>query len=195
MEILLVRHAVAEERDSARWSDDRGRPLTREGARKFRSVARILAKAWEKPDLVLSSPLARASQTAQILTAVCGWPEPEGLPCLGPDGMPAETVTVLRRRAGVTHVVLVGHEPTMHQILSLFLDGTADGVSLEMKKGGAALVRFDAALRAGSGSLLWLLPPRVALAAGGVRTARPAPNRRRGSSGSRSARDPELPPE
>ncbi len=80
MEILLVRHGIAEERDSRKWADDRGRPLTRPGTRKFRSIARILGKAWETPDLVLSSPLARAWQTAQILEEVCGWPEPEGIP-------------------------------------------------------------------------------------------------------------------
>ena len=53
----------------------------------------------------------------------------------------------------------------MHEILSYLLSGSADSISLEMKKGGAALVRFDAAVRAGSAGLLWLLPPGVLLSA------------------------------
>jgi len=164
MELLLVRHAIAEERDPEKWPDDRGRPLTREGARKFRSVARVLSTAWETPDLVLSSPLARAWQTAQILEEVCSWPAPEEFLSLEPGRRPAETITALKKRAGAEHIVLVGHEPSMHEILSFFLGGSADSVSLEVKKGGAALVRFDAAIRAGTASLLWLLPPRVLLA-------------------------------
>ena len=166
MEILLVRHAIAGDRDPAQWPDDRGRPLTREGARKFRSVARVLGKAWKMPDLVLSSPLARAWQTAQILEETCAWPEPEECPSLEPGRTPAETLNAVKKKDGAEHLVLVGHEPQMHEILSLLLGGSAGGVSLEMKKGGAALVRFDGAVRAGSATLLWLLPPRVLLATG-----------------------------
>jgi phosphohistidine phosphatase len=166
MELLLVRHAIAEERDSEKWPDDRGRPLTREGVRKFRSVSRILSKTWQTPDLVLSSPLARAWQTAQILEEVCGWPEPEELPSLEPGRKPAETVTALKKRDGAGQIVLVGHEPSMHELLSHLLCGPTEILSLEMKKGGAALVRFDAGVRAGAASLLWLLPPRIVLATG-----------------------------
>ena len=165
MELLLVRHAIAEERDHQKRPDDRGRPLTQQGARKFRSVARIPGKAWDTPDLVLSSPLVRAWQSAQILEGVCGWPKPEEFASLEPGRKPAEVITALKKRAGIDHVVLVGHEPSMHEILSHFLSGSADSISLEMKKGGAALVRFDAAVRAGSAGLLWLLPPGVLLSA------------------------------
>jgi phosphohistidine phosphatase len=165
MELLLVRHAIAEERDLQEWPDDLGRPLTRQGARKFRSVARILGKAWDTPDLVLSSPLARAWQTAQILEEVCGWPEPVELPSLMPGRKSEETIASLKKQAKATRVVLVGHEPSMHEILSHLLSGSPDSISLEMKKGGAALVRFDGAARSGTASLLWLLPPGVLLSA------------------------------
>lgn len=165
MDILLVRHAIAEERDSQQWPDDRGRPLTRQGARKFRSVARILGKAWDTPELVLSSPLTRAWQTAQILEKVCGWPTPEEFPSLEPEREPAEIIAALKKRAEVAHVVLVGHEPSMSELISHLLSGSDERISLEMKKGGAALVRFDAAVRAGGATLLWLLPPGVLLSA------------------------------
>jgi len=165
MELLLVRHAIAEERDGEKWPDDRGRPLTREGARKLQAVARILSRAWELPDLVLSSPLTRAWQTARILTEVGGWPEPQECPDLEPGRKPSEILATLKKQAAAEHIVLVGHEPSMHEILSFLLTGSAGGISLEVKKGGAALVHFDASIRAGAASLLWLLPPRLVLAA------------------------------
>ena len=67
MELLLIRHAIAEERNSGDWSGDRERPLTSAGADRFRRIARVLATVWDPPDLVLASPYARAWQTAQLL--------------------------------------------------------------------------------------------------------------------------------
>ena len=167
MEILLVRHAIARERDPAKWPDDRGRPLTRDGALRFSSVAQVLARTWEAPDLVLSSPLARAWQTAQILEEACSWPEPQECPSLAPERRPVEVIAALGKRAGAGRIVFVGHEPSLHELLALFLGGSDDCMSLEMKKGGAALVRFAGAVSAGAGSLVWLLPPRLLLAAAG----------------------------
>jgi phosphohistidine phosphatase SixA len=116
------------------------------------------------PDVVLSSPLARAWQTAQVLEEACGWPEPEEFPALEPDRRPAGVLTALRKRSEAERVVLVGHEPLMHELLSHFVGGPGASLSMEVKKGGTALIRFDRALRAGGGVLVWLLPPRVALA-------------------------------
>jgi phosphohistidine phosphatase SixA len=166
MDVLLVRHAIAEERDFDRWPDDRGRPLTREGTRKFRAVAQVLARCWETPDLVLASPLARTWQTAQLLEEECRWPEPEECPALEPAKKPSEILAMLKKRAEAETVVLVGHEPSLQGILSHFVAGAAEGLPVEMKKGGAALVRFDGNVRAGGAKLLWLVPPRLLLAAG-----------------------------
>ncbi len=167
MELLLIRHAIAEERRSGEWSGDRDRPLTSSGEDRFRRLARLLATVWDPPDLILSSPYARAWRTAQILTEECGWPAPEAFPSLEPMHAPAATVAALNQRTAAGRVVLVGHEPTLHEILSWLLGGSPDGVSLEMKKGGAALVRCEAGPEAGAAHLLWLLPPRVLLAVAG----------------------------
>jgi phosphohistidine phosphatase len=166
MELLLIRHAIAEERDPERWPDDRGRPLTRAGAVKFRSVARTLSRICETPDEVFSSPLRRAWQTAEILEDVCGWPAPTALSSLEPGMKAAETVTSLQSPTERERIVLVGHEPSLHELLAFLLGGARSTVAIEMKKGGAALVRCDAGIRAGGGCLLWLLPPRVILPAG-----------------------------
>lgn len=165
MEILLIRHAIAEERGVGARADDRERSLTIDGAERFRRIARVLATVWDPPDLVLASPYARAWQTAQILQDEGGWAAPEACPELEPANPPASILDALRTRSAAGRVVLVGHEPMLHGILSLLLGGAAGAVSLEMKKGGAALVRCDAPPLAGTAELIWLLPPRVLLAA------------------------------
>lgn len=165
MELLLIRHAIAEDRGAGAWTDDRERPLTADGAERFRRIARVLAAVWDPPDLVLASPYARAWRTALILEDECGWTAPEACPELEPANPPSSILDALRARNGAERVVLVGHEPAMHGILSLLLGGSAGAVSLEMKKGGAALVRCDAPPLAGTAELVWLLPPRVLLAA------------------------------
>lgn len=167
VEILLVRHAIAEERPSRAWDGDRDRPLTVDGAERFRRIARALAAVWGPPDLLLASPYARAWQTARILEEEGGWAAPEACPELEPAHTPAAVLAALRARAAADHIVLVGHEPVMSGFLSLLLGGSAGAVSLEMKKGGAALLRCDAPPVAGTAELIWLLPPRVLLAAGG----------------------------
>ncbi|MDO9171737.1 MAG: histidine phosphatase family protein [bacterium] len=167
MELLLIRHAIAEERSSGDWNGDRERPLTSAGADRFRRIARVLATVWDPPDLVLTSPYARAWQTAQILEEDAGWAAPEACPELEPTNLPATVLDALRARDAAERVVLVGHEPMMSGTLSLLLGGSAGAVLLEMKKGGAALVRCDAPPLAGTAELVWLLPPRVLLAAGG----------------------------
>jgi phosphohistidine phosphatase len=167
MELMLVRHAIAGQRDPGKWPDDRERPLTGGGKRKFEPVAHALSRLWETPEAVLSSPLARAWQTAEILQKKAGWPQPEEFRALEPGRSPTETIAAMKKRPGAERVALVGHEPFMHEFLSLALGGTAEGIGLEMKKGGVALVRFEGPVKAGAGRLLWLLPPRILRAADG----------------------------
>src|SRR5690349_19829203 len=98
LELILVRHAIAFERDRARWRDDGERPLSPEGKRKFRKAVAGLMKIVPKVDAVLTSPLARTRQTADILTAVAHWPEAVDTPELAPSGSPMAVLTVLRGR-------------------------------------------------------------------------------------------------
>src|SRR5947207_3261160 len=79
MDLYLVRHAIAGVRDPNIWPDDSLRPLTKKGARRFRKAACGLGRFVRAPEVVLSSPFARASQTAEILAAEADWPDP--LPC------------------------------------------------------------------------------------------------------------------
>lgn len=163
MDLYLVRHAIAEERDSARWPGDRERPLTREGAKRFERIARRIRRLAPEVDELLSSPLTRAWQTAEILHRVAGWPTPTAFPDLEPGASPREAIRSLKTYASAGAIALVGHEPDLGELASRLLAGEGAARLLSMKKGGILRLRVDAALRAGSAELVWLLTPGTIL--------------------------------
>ena len=95
MDLLIVRHAIAFDRDHRRWREDAARPLSPAGIRRARKAAAGLKKLTARPQRLLTSPLLRAKQTAQILTDVAGWPAAEEVPELSP-GEPVPGVLALR---------------------------------------------------------------------------------------------------
>jgi phosphohistidine phosphatase len=157
-DLIIVRHGVAFERDARRWPDDRLRPLTTAGKRKFRGVACGLASWMDAPDCLLTSPLVRARQTARLLTKVGQWPEAAEWEELAPDVDPKVLLARLRRVPG-ERVALVGHEPQLSALIDLCVSRTHPALRIEMKKGGAALITFEASLRPGAGQLTALIPP------------------------------------
>jgi phosphohistidine phosphatase len=162
MEVLLVRHAIAAERDDSRWPDDRERPLTRQGEERMRRAARGLVRLASEVDLLCSSPLVRAWRTAEILHEEIDWPEPQGWSQLEPDRPPAQTVLSLAPHAELFRVALVGHEPNLSEVASYLLAGDGHrGVDIEMKKAGVACLSIDGVPGPGSASLRWLATPRM----------------------------------
>ena len=172
MELLIVRHACAGKSDPEKWPDDRERPVTSKGARRFSGIARRLARFLPEVDAVWSSPLRRAWQTAEILEKRGGWAAPREVRALEP-GHTAVEVTELLRRETAGRLVLVGHEPILSELITHLTAGPGDRVIVELKKGGAALLSFPAEPKAGDGVLLWLLPPRVVLGKRGKRNTEP----------------------
>ncbi|MEY3023162.1 MAG: hypothetical protein RIS86_2360 [Planctomycetota bacterium] len=189
MELVLVRHARAFERDAAAWPDDARRPLTAEGREAFARFARRLARVRPSVDLVESSGFVRAWQTAQLLAEEAGWPRPSRLERLEPgaaDETKDETndethdethdaaqLAALRRSAlalrGVGSVAWVGHEPVLSRLASLLLTGSPDALSIRFRKGAALALRLedrgagDATDRATPrATLSWMLVPSVA---------------------------------
>ena len=69
MDLYIVRHAWAGQRDDSRWPDDGMRPLTAEGKERFARVVRKLADAGVAPGIIAASPLVRCVETAEILAA------------------------------------------------------------------------------------------------------------------------------
>jgi phosphohistidine phosphatase len=162
VEVLLVRHAIAAERDPSRWPDDRDRPLTRQGEERMRKAARGLGRIAPDVDVLLTSPLARAWRTAEILHEEIGWPEPASWPQLEPDCSPAQTVRSLEPHAEADRIALVGHEPNLSEVASYLLAGTGRrGVDIELKKGGVACLGVDGVPGPGTAWLMWLVTPRI----------------------------------
>ena len=91
MELLIVRHAIAFERNPERWPDDGARPLSPRGVMRARRAAAGLKKLAVRPVRVLASPLVRTQQTAAILTQYAGWPRALLCPLLLPGGSPSIT--------------------------------------------------------------------------------------------------------
>lgn len=154
--LYFLRHGQAGNRTE--WQgDDSARPLTTDGKRRMQREAAAIRALGVSPDVILSSPLVRAQQTAEILA--------EGLdlhdrlvtdPRLGPGFDARQLKALLAAHRDASTLLLVGHEPDFSQTIS----GLIGGGRLDLKKGGLALVELEdrAAL---TGRLLWLLPPRV----------------------------------
>jgi phosphohistidine phosphatase len=160
LELILVRHAIAFERDRARWRDDGERPLSPEGKRKFRKAVAGLAKWLPKVDAVLTSPLVRTRQTAEILTGVAHWPKAIDTAELAPSGSPVAALAVLRGRTE-KRLAVVGHEPRLGELLALCIAGAEARPFAPLKKGGVACVVFEGEVAAGKGTLMAFVPPRV----------------------------------
>jgi phosphohistidine phosphatase len=165
MDLIIIRHGRAGQRDAQRWPDDGERPLTSNGERRFRRTVVALRRLLGEVDMLASSPLRRAWQTAEILQQEASWPAPQAVDALAPGSDPAALVPFLRRRPAGKRIAVVGHEPHLHELVGLLVGGPDGNAGIEMKKGGAACVRFSGAPGPGKGILLWLLPPRAILGA------------------------------
>lgn len=159
MQLLLIRHAIAEEREdfSRTGKDDHLRPLTDEGRKKMKQAARGLYGLVPEIDLLATSPLTRAAQTGAILDSVYGGLEVEEIDELSPETTPAAFLLWLRQRKEET-IAVVGHEPSLGQIFSWLLTGTERRL-LAFRKGGACLLEFPDEVAAGTATLLWALTP------------------------------------
>jgi len=162
MKLLLLRHGIAVDHFTPGYRDSE-RPLTPEGRRKTRAIARALAKLEASPDIILTSPLVRAHQTAEIVaTGLKLKKRMEVCEHLAPGGSAKRLIAgINQRHAAADCVMLVGHEPDLSSLGSLLLTGSATGAAIELKKGGVCLLE-TAALRAGKcATLLWLAPPKL----------------------------------
>lgn len=157
MKLLLVRHAAAVPAGTPGMPDDE-RPLTSKGKAKFRGAARGLARITRRPDVLLTSPLPRARQTAEIAARAFKRVKPTIDPALARGSVPGILSAVGAHPADAM-VAIVGHEPTLSALLAHLL-GAAHGDRFAFKKGGAALVDLPDG-PSEPGRLVWFLKPRV----------------------------------
>jgi phosphohistidine phosphatase len=160
MNLFLLRHGVAVERDEFDFVHDELRPLTAKGKKQLRHVAAALRALELNFDLILSSPLGRARQTAEIIAAELKLKKRLSLanelkPGAGAKKLIQKIGGTKRRPA---NVLLVGHEPDFSELISLLVAGNT-GAGFVLKKGGLAKLEIEK-LRAGKCALLeWLLTP------------------------------------
>jgi phosphohistidine phosphatase len=157
MRLLIIRHAVAVPRGTPDMPDDE-RPLTSKGRKRFRQAAKGLAAVIKRPAALLSSPLPRARQTADLAAKAWGKVKVTDSPALA-GGTFEELALLLAPYGPDDTVAIVGHEPNLSELLARLL-GTPHADRVEFRKGGAALVELPGPLQEG-GSLVWSLTPRI----------------------------------
>ena len=155
----MIRHAKAGERDPATWPDDDLRPLTREGMAEMRAVLKSLRKMGVDFDFLLTSPLLRARQTADLVAQAWGRSEPpQEAEALGHDCTTTAVVKLLGKFPPDASVAIVGHEPDFSRVAAQLIGKSGDA-ALELKKGGAIGITFDGHAAPGAGRLAFLLKP------------------------------------
>jgi phosphohistidine phosphatase len=156
--LYLIRHGLAEERGEA-WPDDSRRPLSEEGMSRLRKEARGLVRLGVTFDVVLTSPLVRARQTADIVAgAFSARPAIVVIDSLAPDGTAQAVLSDLEKQARRTRIALVGHEPGIGE-LAARLAGSRR--ALAFKKGSICRIDVKSLPPAGPGTLRWFIPPRI----------------------------------
>ena len=152
MIVFLLRHGKAA-RPSTLIHSDHMRPLTNEGRSEMVKIGRALKHLDIQPDMLVSSPLVRSVQTAEIVSeyvdaSITLWDE------LKPESHPSATLKLIHS-LHVKSIMLVGHEPHLTDLISHMISTTMLPISL--KKGGLACIRMPAK---GFASLRYLLTPR-----------------------------------
>jgi phosphohistidine phosphatase len=160
MKLFIVRHAIAMPHGTPGISEEE-RPLTKEGIRKMKEAAQGLQVIGCIPEIILSSPLPRARQTAEILVQTIGRQIPlQMIDALAPSGSHADVYKELRRHQKAESVMLVGHQPSLGEIAGEIAWGSPEHY-VDFKKGGACAIDIEAMTPTPRGSLLWLLTPSI----------------------------------
>ncbi len=157
-QLYLIRHGLAEERGEA-WPDDAKRPLTDTGMSQMRKAARGLARLGVSVDVVLSSPLVRARQTAEIVASALE-PRPSllNVDSLATDGSYQAVIVDLEKHARKTRIALVGHEPALGELAARLIGSRH---AIEFKKGAVCRIDIDDLPPAGPGDLRWLMTTKI----------------------------------
>ena len=158
LELYIVRHGLAAER-GPEYPDDSKRPLTSRGIAAMKRGTKGLKEFGVTFDLIISSPLVRTRQTADILSeGLEGRPPVTTSDSLAPAGTPAAVYAELARHQRKARIALVGHEPNVGELTARLIGARSP---IPFKKGAVCRLDFDVLPPKGLGQLRWLLTPRV----------------------------------
>jgi phosphohistidine phosphatase len=168
MELLLVRHGIAETREAfaVTGEDDSRRPLTKRGQEKMEEIAKGLLRLVSTIDVLASSSLLRADQTAAIVSEAYGGIPVTTVPALQPESPPEDFLAWLRRQRSAQLVAAVGHEPHLGLLATWLMTGQAES-RIALRKGGACLFDLGSRPDKGSAVLQWALTPQQLRRIGG----------------------------
>ena len=159
LELYLIRHGIAAERGE-QYPDDSKRPLTGQGISRLRKEAKALAELGVEFDQIITSPLVRTRQTADIFAeSMKAKPPVINSDALAPAGTPAAVIQDLAKisKKG-SRVALVGHEPNMGELAARLIGARA---AMDFKKGAICRIDFEVLPPKGLGQLQWFVPPRL----------------------------------
>lgn len=161
MNLYLLRHGIAVDRDTPGFADDSRRPLMVKGEERIQTVAQAMHVLELSFDCIISSPFLRASQTAEIVAKVF---ESEKLvefsEHLTPEGDPKALIRHLNQlKPARENILLVGHEPHLSQLIALLIAGNPTA-GITLKKGGLAKLEMEQLRHGQCATLEWLLTPK-----------------------------------
>jgi phosphohistidine phosphatase len=161
MLLFIIRHAWAGQFGDPDWPDDAERPLTAEGKKRFAAVVKAIAGREFCPELVVTSPLVRCRQTAELVAkGVKGTPKlvqrDELQPGSNLDALIAWTASEAADRR---QIAWVGHNPDVEEMTAVLIGAPA--AHLRFAKGAVAALEFPGLPRRGEGELRWLVTARV----------------------------------
>lgn len=162
MNLFILRHGIAVDRDPQSFPDDARRPLTLKGEERMRQICEAMLALELSFDRILSSPYRRASQTAELVAATLDKKKAlEFRDELTPEGDAKALIRYVNQlEPPPENVLLVGHEPYLSELIARLISGEPTA-AIELKKGGLAKLEITAQLRFGScATLAWLLTPK-----------------------------------
>ena len=158
MLVYFLRHASAGQSKKDKAADEK-RPLDKDGIDQCRYVGRALAAIDVQVDVIISSPLKRATQTASLVANELGHEDKVQLSkALRPDASYDAFRELLDEHSGSEAIMVVGHNPTLTRFLSLMISDGANEEAVGLKKGAVARVTFDGRRPAVLG---WCLVPKL----------------------------------
>jgi phosphohistidine phosphatase len=158
LELYLIRHGAAAERGKD-WPDDAKRPLTADGVARLRKEARGLNAMDVGFDQIVTSPLVRTRQTADVFSEeLKNKPPVAPADALAPAGTPAGVIQELIKHVRKGRVALVGHEPNLGELAAQLIGAKSP---LDFKKGGICRIDFDILPPKGVGRLRWFVTPKM----------------------------------
>jgi phosphohistidine phosphatase len=161
MKVYLVRHGIAHDRIGGAIQNDFQRPLTEEGKKETHMVALALQKLDVQPDVIVTSPLIRAEQTAKILQEVLSSTQELAVTeALAPGGTTGAIFKFLEKFAQVQEICLVGHEPDIGRLAGQLLWCGPD-FDMRFKKAGVCRIDLADLPPTSPGTLKWFITPKI----------------------------------